>query len=198
MRRNEAIEKLAQKEFLDKLYGFVWTVAHRVYADYCNKRSKYKTVLYADETMNISTNTIDDLDEKEDDKEKLKAIMCEISFLSKIYREVMVMYYIDDLSVFDIAKKLCVSENAVKQRLFSARNTIKKESVRMDKNFALKPVDIAFVGTGNPIGYDPRTKAERVLSKNVVYLCKNEVLSQRKYLRNCQYLWHLLKMNLKY
>ena len=176
------INSLHKSKEIENFYGFVWTVAHRVYADYCKKRSKQKIVSYTDEILNVKTDIIEELIESEEEIAQLNKIMCEICFLSKIYRDVMVMYYIDELSVSDIANRLEISKTAVKQRLFSARNTIKKETVKMDmdKNLVLKPVDIAFIGTGNPIGNDPRTKAERVLSKNVVYLCKKEALTTKE------------------
>ena len=54
----------------------------------------------------------------------------------------------------------------------------------MQANTTLKPIDIAFIGTGNPVGNDPRGKAERVLSKNLVYLCRNQALSAKEIAKN--------------
>lgn len=42
-----------------------------------------------------------------------------------------------------------------------------------NRNYALKPVRFAFMGTGRPCGNDPRTKAERTFSQNLIYLCKD-------------------------
>lgn len=50
----------------------------------------------------------------------------------------------------------------------------------MEKNLTLQPVDIQFVGTGNPVGNDPRSKAERILSKNIVYLCRKKALTAKQ------------------
>ena len=47
----------------------------------------------------------------------------------------------------------------------------------MQSNVTLKPIDIIFIGAGNPVGNDPRSKAERMLSKNLVYLCRNQALT---------------------
>lgn len=180
---------------IENFYAYAWTVAHRVYADFCEKRKLYLnkniSVEYSDDIFNFQTKPIDDFLNDQFEKENLQKIMCEIACLAKTYRDVMVLYYLDELKISVIAQKLNVSENAVKQRLFSARNIIqsrissnKKEFEKMDKNYTLKPVDIAFVGTGNPVGNDPRTKAERVLSKNVVYLCKNKALSAKEISEN--------------
>lgn len=164
--------------------AFSWTVANRVYADYCEKRKKHNehqiADSYSDDIINIQTNPITEYIESEVETENLRKIKHEIAFLSKIYRDVMVMYYLDEMKTADIATKLNITETAVKQRLFSARNTIKKEVEKMDNNFTLKPIDIAFIGTGNPVGNDPRSKAERVLSKNLVYLCKNAALTPKE------------------
>ena len=88
--------------------GFIWTVAKRAYADYCEKRSKYNSNVipgnYSDAALNIADCSYnDDLSE---DEERVRAILREIAFLSKTYREVCVLYYLDDKSVAEIAKTL--------------------------------------------------------------------------------------------
>lgn len=115
------------------------------------------------------------------EQEQIKKIFAEISFLSKAYREVMVLYYIDEMKVNDIALKLDINETTVKQRLFSARSTVRKEVETMsERNLSLKPISLAFIGTGNPTGNDPRTKAERILSQNIVYACKDKAKSAKE------------------
>lgn len=50
----------------------------------------------------------------------------------------------------------------------------------METNYTLKPIKLDFIGSGNPVGNDPAEKAERALSQNVVYLCKNKALSAKE------------------
>ena len=126
-------------------------------------------------------NEIDNFIEAAAEQEQIKKIFAEISFLSKAYREVMVLYYLDEMKVKDIALKLGINETTVKQRLFSARNTVRKEVENMnERNLSLKPIRLAIVGTGNPRGNDPRTKAERILSQNIVYACKDKAKSAKE------------------
>lgn len=169
---------------IENFYAFTWTIAHRVYADFCKERKRQiefqTSEAYVDITANRQLTVIDELIEREEENFHINKIMKEIAFLSKIYRETMVLYYLDELKVSQIADKLGISVTTVKQRLFSARNTIKKEMKKMDKSYTLKPVDIAFIGTGKPIGNDPTTKAERMFSKNLIYLCKNTALSAKE------------------
>jgi len=172
-------------------HAFTWTIARRVYADFSEKRKRskrsvnfvntYADVEYSDEMMNIHTDPIGEYIESENDKMQLRRIIREISFLSKIYRDVCVMFYLDEMKIPDIAKKLDITENAVKQRLHSARETIKKGAEKMDtKNLTLKPVNMAFLGNGNPVGNDPRSLADRSFSKNLVYLCKDSERSVKE------------------
>lgn len=178
------ISAVHKQEQIENFYAFVWTVARRVYADYCENRTKLRQV-YSEDALNFELsekeNGIDRLIEKTSDRETLKRIFAEIAFLAKAYREVMVLYYLDEMKVKDIAKKLGINETTVKQRLFFARNTVRKEVETMnERNLSLKPVSLAFIGTGNPSGNDPRTKAERILSQNLVYACKDKAKSAKE------------------
>lgn len=105
---------------ITSLYPFIWKVARNVYADFSNGRRKYANTFYegnADEVLQYIT-----LEEPEDNSnELLNAVYRRIAFLTKAYREVMIMYYIDGLSTAEIAKKQNTSEVAIRQRLFSAR-----------------------------------------------------------------------------
>lgn len=171
-------------EYIESFYAFVWTVAKRVYADFCAKRRKTDVqVSIENDSCLISDekNEIEELIEEADQQERLNRIFKEIAFLSKSYREVMVMFYIDELSVKEIAKKLGSSETAIKQRLFSARNTIRKEAENMEnRNLSLKPIRFKYIGTGDPVGNEPSTTATRLLSQNLIYLCKDKAKSAKE------------------
>lgn len=179
------LKSIRKNSCIENFYAFAWTVANRAYADYCEKRKvKNDSVSMEkcpEEAIYAQTNDIDAYIESETEAEQLNRIMREIAFLSKIYRDVMVLYYIDELKTSEISKRLSISETAVKQRLFSARNTIKKEVNKMESNsLVLKPIRIDFIGTGNPVGNDPREKAERAFSQNLVYLCKDTARSAKE------------------
>lgn len=178
------ISAVHKQESIENFYAFVWTVARRVYADYSEKRNQTRqTVSIENIDLFLATkeNVIDLFLEESAEQEQVKKILAEISFLSKIYREVMVLYYLDEMNVKDIALKLCIKETTVKQRLFSARNEIRKEVQTMsERKLSLKPVTLAFIGTGDPSGNDPCTKAERILSQNIVYACKDKAKSAKE------------------
>ena len=161
------IAAIRRQEHIGSFHAFVWTVARRAYADYCRRRSsEHRTAAAENCTLQapalLHDDAIESYIEAEAEREQLSMIYREIAFLSKAYRDVMVMHYLDGLGVKDIAARIGISETAVKQRLFSARNTVRKEVKSMsERKYVLKPVSLRFIGTGDPIGNAPQKKAER-------------------------------------
>lgn len=168
-----------KQSHIENFYGFIWTVARRVYADFCEKRNKASATTVSIENSEFElASESDDIEAMLDSDEtarQLKRIYREIAFLSREYRDVMVMFYLDEMKIKCIAEKLSIPENTVKQRLFSARNTVRKEVNNMEnKNLSLKPVRFWFSGTGTPVGNDPSMAAHRTFSQNLIYLVKDK------------------------
>ncbi len=179
------ISAIHRQEEIDNFYAFVWTIARRVYADYCQRRDTERSVFSIENgdlaLLASKENDIEKLIEESAKQEQFKRILKEIAFLSRAYREVMILFYLDGLSVKRIAQRLNVRESTIKQRLFSARNQIRKEVETMnEKPYVLKPIKLAFSGSGDPCGNDPRMKAERSFSQNLIYLCKNKPKSAKE------------------
>lgn len=178
------ISAVHKQERIENFYAFVWTVARRVYSDYCEKRSKSRQML-SFENCNIELsereNQIERFIDETADRELLKKIFARIAFLSKAYRDVMVLYYLDEMKVKDIAEKLGIGETAVKQRLFFARNTVRKEVETMsERNLSLKPITMDFMGSGSVTGNSPAAVATRTFSQNLIYACKDEAKSAKE------------------
>lgn len=178
------LSAVRKQEDVDNFYAFVWTIARRVYADFSEKRSRaQQTVSIENEELSLpdKANEIDQFIEETTQREELRRIFQEIAFLSKAYREVMVLYYLDEMKVTDIARKLGISEAAVKQRLFSARNTVRKEVETMsERNLSLKPITFDFMGSGRVTGNSPYSNATRTFSQNLIYACKDTAKSAKE------------------
>lgn len=170
--------------------GYFWSVAHHVYADYCQKRHTFAENHMASDAESLLKMLPDLSDESADDRERdrqlLQEIYRQIGRLSYAYRQIMIGYYLDGKSTAELALELSVSEAAVRQRLFSARNDIRKGvSKKMSKSSDQKPVAFqemnwAEWGTGNPCDGDPREVCQRQLSKHVIWLCRKQPNTARK------------------
>lgn len=178
------ISAVHNQENIENFYALVWTVARRVYADYSESRNKTRqtaSIENSDILLASKENEIDGFIEAAAEQEQIKKIFIEISFLSKAYREVMVLYYIDEMKVSDIALKLGISETTVKQRLFSARNSVRKEVENMsERNLSLKPITMDFMGSGSVTGNSPASVASRTFSQNLIYACKDVAKSAKE------------------
>ncbi len=165
---------------IESVYPFIWKVARNVYADFSNNRRKRTDTMYEGNSEEILL-TISEDDTSDDTAELLTSIYRRIAFLTKAYREVMIMFYIDGLSTAEIAKAQGTSEGAVRQRLFSARQKIKSEVEEMTKTdnrpVALDKINYVCWGTGNPGGNDPHTVCTRMFSKHIVWLCHKKPMS---------------------
>ena len=168
---------------IESFYPFVWKVARNVYADFAGSRRKQTYTFYQGDAEEIfpfiQAQECDDSDE-----EMLKAIYCRISFLTKAYREVMIMFYLDGMSTAEIARRQKISETAVRQRLFAARRKVKDEVEEMEKTgnkpVALDKINFIIWGTGNPLWGDPREVCTRQLSKHIVWLCYQKPMTARE------------------
>ncbi len=165
---------------IESVYPFIWRVARNVYADFSNNRRKRAETIYEGDSGEILLGVAEE-DVSDDTAELLTSVYRRIAFLTKAYREVMIMFYIDGLSTAQIAKKQGTSEGAIRQRLFSARQKIKSEVEEMaetyNKPVALDKIDYVIWGTGSPAWGDPRNVCTRMFSNHIVWLCHKKPMS---------------------
>ena len=176
-----ALVKAAHTEGeITKLYSFVWRVARNVYADFSKNRRKYADTFYDGDSEEV-LQFVSDKKQGDDSDELLSIVYRRIAFLTGAYRQVMIMYYIEGLSIAEIARLQHISEGTVRQRLFSARQKIKNEVKKMEeiynKPLALDKIDYIIWGTGNPGWGDPRTVCSRMFSKHILWLCNKKPMS---------------------
>ena len=165
---------------IESVYPFIWKVARNVYADFSDKRKKHTEKVYEGDSEDILLKLAEE-DTSDDTAELLRTVYRRIAFLTRAYREVMILFYIDGLSTAEIAKLQNTSEGAVRQRLFSAREKIKNEVKEMTDTYnrpiALDKIDFVIWGTGNPSWGDPRNVCTRMFSKHIVWLCHKKPMS---------------------
>ena len=176
-----ALVKSAQTDGeIQSVHAFIWRVARNVYADFSQKRRKKTETTWTGDAEELFL-TLADEEAADDTKELLTNIYRRIAFLTRAYREVMISFYIDGLSTAQIAARQGVSEGAVRQRLFSARQKIKSEVEEMaetyNKPVALDNINYVIWGTGSPAWGDPRDGFCRQFSNHILWLCHKKPMS---------------------
>lgn len=162
---------------IENPYPFLWRLARNVYADFSAKRKQQMDNSYQGDANQVLS-FLAAVNQKDDSAALLGKVYRRIAFLTKAYREVMILFYLDGLSTAEIAKLQHTSETAIRQRLFSARQKIKSEVEQMEEN-TIKPVvlnqiDYTLIGTGNPNTGDPRNICSRQFSKHILWLCRKK------------------------
>ena len=113
---------------IENLYPFIWKVARNVYADFSDRRRKHTDMFYEGDSETVLP-FISDEEDNDQSEELLDAVYRQIAFLTKAYREVMILFYLDGLSTAEIAVRQNISETAVRQRLFSARASLNRQII---------------------------------------------------------------------
>lgn len=99
-----------------------------------------------------------------------------IADLSYTQREAIILYYLDGLSILDIAKKINTTESAIKWHLFDARKKMKRELVSMknDNSYVYRPGKLSLGASGAVPPIPDTYKVNESLTKqNICLLCYN-------------------------
>lgn len=163
------------------VYPFIWRTAQNVYADFSKSRRRRADTFYEGSPEDVLA-YIAAPEEDDGSADLLRAVYRRIAFLTKAYREVIIMFYLDGCSTAEIAKRQDTSEGAVRQRLFSARKKVKSEVEKMNETYN-RPVALdtklnyIIWGTGNPNWSDPRNVCTRMFSRHIIWLCHKKPMT---------------------
>lgn len=160
--------------------AYIWRIARNVYADFSRKRAEDGQRMYAGDPDELFALYAQEMD-TEDNTDQLNRIYRGIGLLSKAYRDVLIAFYLDGLSIREIARRIGISENTARQRLFAARKNVQNEVLNMEstKPVCMERLDFTLWGSGNPGWSDPRKVCTRQMSKHVVWLCREKPQTAR-------------------
>ena len=154
---------------VDKIYNvnsYIYRIACNVYSRFI-KEIKNETQTYFQET------SVPDEAETQKDENHAR-IRREISFLSNLQREIVVMYYYQKLKINEIASRLSINPGKVKWHLFDARNQIKQGFLEEKNDFSslqtIKFTQMIQFGHSSPLNIDMSFYFYSELSHAIAYL----------------------------
>ncbi len=155
----------------EAFFGFMWSVANNVYKNWCKNKSKKKEIV-------LSDNIIFEDNYKELEESDLYLLRRELMLLNQKYRKAVILYYIENISCYEISKKLSISESMVKYLLFKSRQIL-KEGIIMQRNYGKqsynpKELSLLFWGNGNDNYYH---LCDSKISQNILFACYNDSLT---------------------
>lgn len=159
-------------------YGFMWSVASKVYAMWCRKNSKQTKFCELIEDISDETDIFSDIDNNSD----LYLLRREMTLLSQKYRKAVILYYLESKSCSNISSALCISDSMVKYLLFKARKIL-KEGMNMERNYGEqsynpKTLELMYMGEGPNRFWD--ISNGKKIPQNILWACYNDNLTEEE------------------
>lgn len=141
-------------------YPWFWGIAKNRLRLFYRSRKK-QAVLLGETVGNLSDSEpcyfdLCDIDEALIAEEERARLTFELSLLSRIQRECVILYYLQNRSVKEIARILGIPEGTVKSRLFDARKNVKKgmeepmeNNETKNKRLSYAPAELNMCGSNN-------------------------------------------------
>ena len=141
-------------------YPWFWGIAKNRLRLFYRSRKK-QAILLGETVGNLSDSEpcyfdLCDIDEALIAEEERARLTFELSLLSRIQRECVILYYLQSRSVKEIARILGIPEGTVKSRLFDARKNVKKgmeepmeNKETKNKRLSYAPAELNMCGSNN-------------------------------------------------
>ncbi|HAN21115.1 MAG TPA: hypothetical protein DCP51_05500, partial [Clostridiales bacterium] len=174
-----ALKYLSVGKLITDYKAFLISILNRRFYDSLRKKYKLPTVCF--DTLPEMAYEKDDFNSIYDtsDAEELR---CQIAFLSKLYREVIVRHYMNGESVEKIANELNIPSGTVKSRLSSGRDQIKKGFNNMDtyskQSYEPQVLYIGISGTRGLNGEPSSITDNNAIIQNLLILAYNEPITE--------------------
>ena len=105
---------------IESPHGFLWRVARNTYADFSNIKKRNSVRTYQGDPEEVFS-VLAGQEDEDGSRVMLDMVYRQIAFLTRAYREVMILFYLEGLPVAEIARRQGAGEGAVRQRLSLAR-----------------------------------------------------------------------------
>ncbi len=162
-------------EHIEKPEHFVWKVARYVWCNRLRKLIKHSTSELS-ESFPDGKDFVNDYTENEALQAELARMRRGLADLSRLQREMMILHYLDGLSVRELAIRLGTTESAVTWHLFDARKQIREDmSMKDEKSTQYCPGKLSIGYSGVAPAYPDTAKvSDSLIRQNLCLLCHSE------------------------
>lgn len=165
----EAYDTLLKRDNVSNWEGYLYKIASNVYVKYIAERSKNNNLNIDEFDISMDNDFTYDLIKKEE----VKTLTREITYLGMMQRQIIVMFYYDNLKIGDIACKIHLPIGTIKWHLHDARNQLKEgiHVMRSVGNLGIKPITFEEMGHSGMSGMlgDTNYFLRSKLAQNIVY-----------------------------
>lgn len=163
------LESLSKNPPPEHFSSWLWTVASRRFAKWCDKRhAERENTVYRDDMSEPADDS--EIDERLLESELYSSLRRELAFISREHRELIVSHYIDSIGISELSERLNIPRGTVKTRLMRARKIL-KEGMDMARQFGRRsynPENVRFVASGSQPDGLPWKAVNRLIPKNIL------------------------------
>ena len=164
----QVYESLLKQDNIENPDGYIYRIAHNVYARYIDGRKQITAVDGLEYVSDIS-----DFTQEIIDSESYGILRREITYLSRQQREIIVLHYFHDKRVKEIAMLLSLNENTVKWHLACSRKELISgmEKTRTTGTLGTEPIHLIDLGHCGCLGSKGDTSdfLAKVITQNIAY-----------------------------
>ncbi len=127
----ECVKAIHRNKCSENFNAYLWSIAHNTYKRWLHKNRKItldENIEYIGQISDSSENMLVTLMQTEE----MGLLRKKLSFLSSLYRRCLVYFYFEEMSIAEIATKLCISVEMVKFYLSKGRKQLKEAFIMDD------------------------------------------------------------------
>lgn len=169
------IEQLRRGACPESFSGWVWQIVRNIYSRWAKqkheRREKFDDGDISEYEIADESDFVSDIIKRED----IALIRRELAFILSEYRDILVMYYVQNRRISEIADKINIPEGTVKTRLFRARQKL-EEGMNMAREFGKRsynPEELSFSSSGNQPSGLPWSAVRRKIPVNILCEANN-------------------------
>lgn len=179
-----AFRTLVQREDIDHVEKFIWTIAHNLLSNYYRDKSKMSIGIPMDDLLEYLTVDTPDALTNLITWEMENKLHREIAYLSKLQRRIIIAYYYENKKQEVIAQELSIPLGTVKWHLFESKKELKKgvDTMRKASELKFNPIQFSMCGTNGSVGTKGGNSNffRSALSQNIVYVVFQEEKSMNE------------------
>ncbi len=173
-----ALSYLSCGNIMQNTKAWLFTVLNRKFYDMLRKKYRQPSISIGDHFDIIDETAFDFHLDLEDEASSVRK---SVAYLAKIYREVIVRYYMNGQNITQIAAELGIPEGTVKSRLSLGRARVKERMYRMEKysRQSYDPVTLYVANSGTlGRGGEPMSLVNHdLIAQNILWLAYAKPLS---------------------
>lgn len=177
----KAFRALLNKEDIEDIGKFLWTIAHNALSNYYRDMGKYFIGGPVEELAEELSDGKPELLTGLVEQEEVTKLQSEIAYLSKLQRRIVIAYYYENKKQEEIAKELAIPVGTVKWHLFEAKKDLKRgmETMRTASELKFNPIRFAMCSTNGSEGTKGSNSSffRSPLTQNIAYAVWKEAKS---------------------